>query len=94
MAETIRGKGTLIDIGKIENLKYAVEFKFDGTDSMSGLPPALTREEPSYSGQVWRLDGVALEKGPYELHAADGVKYRVENRGTHWAVIGLVSLTQ
>ena len=89
MANIIRGKGTLISS---ENVEYAVKFEFEGiptTLGVPGLPPESV--EQSYSGQVWRLDNVALEKGHYELHAADGAKYRVEHLGTLWSVLGSVS---
>jgi hypothetical protein len=55
MAATIRGNGTLMDIGKTENLKYAVGFEFQGietTTPVPGLPPETV--DWSYSGQVWR----------------------------------------
>ena len=89
MANTIRGEGTLISD---EGVKYAVRFEFEGiptTWGVPGLPPQS--EELSYSGRVERLDNAPLERGHYELHAADGAKYHVENLGTLWSVLGSVS---
>jgi hypothetical protein len=91
MENTMRGNGRLTLIDGNENATHAVDFKFDGIDTMSGIPGLpLKSEGTSYSGRVSRSDKGGLENGVYELHTDDGVKLLVQNRGSIWSVLGPV----
>lgn len=89
MAKTMHGNGTLTRFDGNENPIHAVEFKFEGIDTMSEIPGLpLKSEGTSYSGHVSRSDKGALENGVYELHTDDGAKLLVQNHGTIWSVLG------